>query len=83
MGIASFSSSVSWGGYFFFYELAKQRMRHGSNQQLGPMQHLLAGLGGGAVMVVLTNPMWLVKTRLQLQRKTPGNTHLYKNTFGE
>lgn len=35
--------------------------------QLGPMEHFAASCMAGACLVVLTNPLWLIKTRLQLQ----------------
>ena len=35
--------------------------------KLGPIDHLIAGVQAGAIMVIITNPLWLAKTRLQLQ----------------
>mmetsp|Transcript_22842 Transcript_22842/g.23074 ORF Transcript_22842/g.23074 Transcript_22842/m.23074 type:complete len:277 (+) Transcript_22842:24-854(+) len=37
------------------------------SSELNSVDHLLAGLGAGGIMVLLTNPFWLAKTRLQLQ----------------
>lgn len=34
------------------------------------MDHLAAGFEAGVIMVMFTNPMWLIKTRLQLQGST-------------
>ena len=31
------------------------------------MHHLLAAFEAGVIMVFLTNPLWLIKTRMQLQ----------------
>jgi len=39
--------------------------------KLGPKEHFTASCLAGACMVALTNPLWLIKTRLQLQ-----NPHL-------
>lgn len=36
---------------------------------LGPMENFSAACAAGAVMVLLTNPVWLIKTRMQLQMK--------------
>ena len=36
---------------------------------LGPLHHLTAGYFAGAMMVLATNPIWMVKTRMQLQDK--------------
>ena|SRR5690554_4097718 len=83
VGVAALSASMSWGGYFFFYELTKKRMRNGrGDRPLGAAHHLSAGFQAGAVMVVLTNPLWLIKIRMQLQRKAASNVHVYKNGFG-
>jgi solute carrier family 25 folate transporter 32 len=35
--------------------------------RLGPIDHFAASCLAGACMVALTNPLWLIKTRLQLQ----------------
>ena len=35
--------------------------------QLTTPDHLLSGIEAGSVMVFITNPFWLLKTRLQLQ----------------
>ncbi len=35
--------------------------------KLGPIDHFAASCLAGACMVALTNPLWLIKTRLQLQ----------------
>jgi solute carrier family 25 folate transporter 32 len=69
---ACVGSSVAWGGYFFFYERAKIRMiaaeEDGSGRGLHSGHHIRAGFEAGTVMVLFTNPIWLIKTRMQLQR---------------
>jgi len=42
-------------------EVTRQQVR------LGPIEHFSASCLAGACMVALTNPIWLIKTRLQLQ----------------
>ncbi|GJN23411.1 hypothetical protein PR202_gb11059 [Eleusine coracana subsp. coracana] len=70
---AVFGSTVSWGLYFFFYNRAKQRYLQGKDDQLRPVHHLVSAGEAGALVRILTfvslftNPIWLVKTRLQLQ----------------
>ena len=49
-----------------------------SAAKLGTTDHLLAGVEAGAVMVCVTNPIWLVKTRLQLQVNGEGQTQHYR-----
>ena len=42
---------------------------------LGPRHHLICGIQAGVVMVLITNPFWLAKTRLQLQGAYEFTTH--------
>lgn len=64
---AVLGSTVSWGLYFFFYNRAKQRYLQGKDDQLRPVHHLVSAAEAGALVCLFTNPIWLVKTRLQLQ----------------
>lgn len=63
---AVLGSTVSWGLYFFFYSKAKQRYLE-SRKELSPGLHLASAAEAGALVSLCTNPIWLVKTRLQLQ----------------
>jgi len=63
-------SCSSWvncilGAIFFFYNRAKQRYLQRKDDQLHPVQHLISATE--AEVSLFTNPIWLVKTRLQLQ----------------
>jgi len=66
-------SGMAWGLYFFFYESAKARHLRQLQEQdpatteLSPLYHCAAAFEGSAATVLLTNPVWLVKTRMQLQ----------------
>ncbi|XP_012072876.1 folate transporter 1, chloroplastic isoform X2 [Jatropha curcas] len=60
-------STVSWGLYFFFYGRAKQRYSKNRDEKLSPGLHLASAAEAGALVSLCTNPIWLVKTRLQLQ----------------
>ncbi|KAG8662751.1 folate transporter 1, chloroplastic isoform X3 [Manihot esculenta] len=60
-------STVSWGLYFFFYGRAKERYSKDRDKQLSPGLHLASAAEAGALVCLCTNPIWLVKTRLQLQ----------------
>ncbi|XP_010484654.1 PREDICTED: folate transporter 1, chloroplastic-like isoform X2 [Camelina sativa] len=65
---AVIGSTVSWGLYFFFYGRAKQRYAKGrDDEKLSPGLHLASAAEAGALVCLCTNPIWLVKTRLQLQ----------------
>lgn len=72
---AVLGSTISWGLYFYFYSKAKQRYLK-NRDKLSPGLHLASAAEAGGLVCVLTNPVWLVKTRLQLQ--TPEHqTRLY------
>lgn len=69
---AVIGSAVSWGGYFFLYEGFKTKLKaykQTQNQppELNSMDNFVMAIGSGACMVLLTNPVWLIKTRMQLQ----------------
>nr|TKS02272.1 hypothetical protein D5086_0000165310 [Populus alba] len=64
---AVLGSTVSWGLYFFFYSRAKQRYSKNRDEKLSPGLHLASAAEAGALVCFCTNPIWLVKTRLQLQ----------------
>ena len=67
---AMFGSAVSWGLYFFFYENAKSRYASFStetNHHLPVWQQIASATEAGVTTVLITNPIWLIKTRLQIQ----------------
>ncbi|GFY80344.1 folate transporter 1 [Actinidia rufa] len=62
------------------YSKAKQRYLKGK-QELTPVLHLASAAEAGALVCFCTNPLWLVKTRLQLQ--TPlHQTRPYSGLYG-
>lgn len=61
-------AGASWGLYFFFYNALKLQLQKGNvDTKLGPGTHLLAASEAGFVTLLITNPIWIVKTRLCLQ----------------
>ncbi|KAI4380248.1 hypothetical protein MLD38_006463 [Melastoma candidum] len=77
---AVFGSSVSWGLYFFFYGRAKERYSAGREGGLSPGLHLASAAEAGGLVCLCTNPIWLIKTRMQLQnplQKTQSYFGLY------
>ncbi|KAH9711228.1 Folate transporter 1 [Citrus sinensis] len=77
---AVLGSTLSWGLYFFFYGRAKQRYSKNGKEKLNPGHHLASSAEAGALVCLCTNPVWLVKTRLQLQ--TPlHQTRLYSGLY--
>eukprot|EP00210_Caulerpa_lentillifera_P007580 g7240.t1 len=62
------TSGLSWSLYFMFYNRSKSSWRQRSGKtELTPVQHLWSGLEAGVLATVLTNPIWVLKTRFQLQ----------------
>lgn len=77
---AVLGSTLSWGLYFFFYGRAKQRYSKNGKEKLNTGHHLASSAEAGALVCLCTNPVWLVKTRLQLQ--TPlHQTRLYSGLY--
>ncbi|TKY88240.1 hypothetical protein EX895_002950 [Sporisorium graminicola] len=76
-------NSASWGLYFLWYTMIKERMSaHESNQdsttgepkKLSAGQHLLAASESGAITALMTNPIWVVKTRMFTTPRSVVNT---------
>ncbi|KAK1440575.1 hypothetical protein QVD17_06404 [Tagetes erecta] len=63
---AVLGSTLSWGLYFYFYNNAKQRYM-GNQDKTSARIHLVSAAEAGALVCLSTNPVWVVKTRLQLQ----------------
>jgi solute carrier family 25 folate transporter 32 len=73
---AVIGSSVSWGGYFFVYEAMKRRygqykdpLNTDGIYYFNAWENFVLACTSGAILVGLTNPVWLIKTRMQLQMK--------------
>jgi hypothetical protein len=63
-------SAIAWGQYFYLYQRFKELMRgRHTDRELGPWHHLAAGFSAGAVTATCTNPIWVVKTRMQTQMR--------------
>jgi solute carrier family 25 folate transporter 32 len=59
----------NWAVYFSVYERLKARLRPsgGGGGSDAPLAHATAAAGAGAATVLATNPLWVAKTRLQVQ----------------
>ncbi|QEU60911.1 Yia6/Yea6 [Kluyveromyces lactis] len=71
----------TWMIYFSVYERCKLSYpRYFNNSEF--LSHSMSALTAGAISTTLTNPIWVVKTRLMLQsgKNIKGMTH-YKNTL--
>lgn len=72
-------AATSWGLYFFFYNSIKTTIQKGNQQMaLAPIYHLLAASQAGFMTLIVTNPIWVVKTRLCLQYDYKENMKIEK-----
>jgi len=77
---ANFSGGViAWGTYFYFYSSFKQFYSNKKQRELNASDHMQCSLGAGFVTATLTNPIWVVKTRMILP--PPKGTERYPNLF--
>jgi solute carrier family 25 folate transporter 32 len=68
----------NWGVYFLSYgETKRLALSHGFSD--GPLTHLVSAMSGAVVTDVVTNPLWLVKTRMQAH--TLGGRGAYSGVF--
>ena len=86
---AMLGSSMAWGLYMPFYEHAKgvvlRNFHEPGETRLSYWEHMLAAIGAGSAVVMFTNPVWMIKTRMQLQQDGKelghGRKH-YRGVFG-
>ncbi|CAL5218643.1 g345 [Coccomyxa viridis] len=68
---ALLGAGLSWGIYFTAYNNAKMRWQSARGESTLPAPlHLLSAAEAGCIVCLITNPIWVIKTRLQLQRAT-------------
>lgn len=61
-------NSAGWGLYFLWYKQGQDLVRtvrgYSQDQKFSSLDYLTASAGAGAMSAVLTNPIWVVKTRM-------------------
>ncbi|GAB9474475.1 hypothetical protein Gpo141_00011598 [Globisporangium polare] len=69
MSPALYGSALSWGLYMFFYQNAKERYARLADTGIiqGSWQYFFSALEAGIICVPITNPIWLIKVRMQVQ----------------
>ncbi|XP_058755965.1 nicotinamide adenine dinucleotide transporter 1, chloroplastic-like [Vicia villosa] len=62
----------NWAVYFTVYEQLKKLLTDDENHRLSVGANVVAASGAGAATTMVTNPFWVVKTRLQTQGMRSG-----------
>ncbi|GAM22317.1 hypothetical protein SAMD00019534_054920 [Acytostelium subglobosum LB1] len=76
IGPTVIANSVAWGVYMHFYETFKNMLKKQTGTETLPIyMGFGAGVAAGMSQVFITNPIFLIKTRMQLQ--TPGSPSYY------
>lgn len=78
--INTLASGTAWGTYFLIYNTLKNR--HRKENDLTVANYTLDATIAGVSTIILTNPLFLIKTRMCLQyEKTNTDVVKYKNAF--
>ncbi|CAG8444865.1 5544_t:CDS:10 [Acaulospora morrowiae] len=71
----------TWAIYFSAYDYFKSTLAERAGQTSGQqwIVHIIAAMGAGASSTVVTNPLWVIKTRFMTQNET--TAYKYRNTL--
>lgn len=56
---------IFWGIYFYSYDFMKDRIARDNYFSSPVASHILSAVSAGAIGDVITNPMWVIRTRVQ------------------
>lgn len=68
-------NAIAWGTYFALYDWMKTRLAstlHIDVDELPAVAFFASGIASSCVVLTITNPVWMAKTRLCLQYGSPG-----------
>ncbi|KAI6650455.1 Mitochondrial folate transporter/carrier-like isoform X2 [Oopsacas minuta] len=72
-------SSISWGVFLYLYDILKFSLANG--EEITMKHQLLSACLSGVTTLSITNPIWVVKTRMILQSTQYTDTYYYRNVF--
>ncbi|XP_078174369.1 nicotinamide adenine dinucleotide transporter 2, mitochondrial-like [Carex rostrata] len=75
-----FALLPTWAVYFTVYGKLKHEFASGTNGQLSVAGNVLAAVGAGTASALVSNPLWVVKTRIQA-RDIKSERVLYESTL--
>ncbi|KAL8276266.1 hypothetical protein RQP46_011340 [Phenoliferia psychrophenolica] len=79
LGPTIFGYLPTWAIYFTVYDKVKANLG-ASRGKDDPIAHIVAAMTAGATGTILTNPLWLIKTRFMTQELIAGEQR-YRHTF--
>eukprot|EP01125_Pyxidicula_operculata_P003884 TRINITY_DN1541_c0_g1_i7.p1 TRINITY_DN1541_c0_g1~~TRINITY_DN1541_c0_g1_i7.p1 ORF type:complete len:318 (-),score=35.48 TRINITY_DN1541_c0_g1_i7:68-1021(-) len=62
-------AAIAWSSYMYFYASIKDMFEE-AGHELNTGHTAIASISGGIATMLITNPIWVIKTRLQLQFKS-------------
>lgn len=68
-------NSLAWGLYFGFYRYSKDMLLEANMINNKSMVYLIAGAASGITTSILTNPIWVIKTRIMSTNKNSVNSY--------
>jgi solute carrier family 25 folate transporter 32 len=60
------ASGSAWGLYLLLYARLSQARSGADRRELNPGEYLLVGFSAGALTQLFTNPLWILKTRMEI-----------------
>nr|AND95634.1 Peroxisomal membrane protein 34 [Chromera velia] len=71
----------SWAVYYYFYALFKDYLAKRYPRERSSLINLVTALGAGVISAVVTNPVWVVNTRLKLRQDDPEDRSFFRMLF--
>ena len=79
-------NGLAWGSYFYFYSsaklaLKKQFLHNDQKRASAALVHLSCGVFAGLGSLLITNPIWIIKLRMQVHQNEGGTGGRYRGLF--